>query len=400
MVTSVGVVTEPHGTEMVTGGRAPRTDHANADLAGDEVAEDGRAVPVESPETSGRESDRVDEMIRPELDLAIESLDGQDPTLSGMVRYHLGLVDARFAPLGTEAVTRAQGKRLRPRVALLCCRAVGGDPAVAAPLAAALELLHNFTLIHDDIQDQSAHRRHRPTVWAIWGAAQAINAGDALFAAAHLPLFRLPTAGVSLDLTLRLVEAFDRMTIEIVRGQVLDLSFEGGAAVSPDDYLAMIDGKTAAIVRYAAWAGALLGGADEGTADRLATFGQALGVGFQIRDDLLGIWGSPAETGKPAADDLRRRKQSLPVVLLRTGDDPIARDEVTRWYAGDHIDEAGVGRVLSLLEAAGVRAETEAHIAQLHDRARSALLAALPDGLSPARDVLMAYTDTLANRVD
>ena len=356
-------------------------------------------VPLVSP-GANREGDRVDEAIRPYLDLAIAALDGQDPMLAGMVRYHLGLAGEAFAPLPRDQAVRAQGKRLRPRVALLCCEAVGGDASRAAPLAAALEMLHNFTLIHDDIQDQSAQRRHRPTVWAIWGAAQAINAGDALFAAAHLPLYRLPEAGVPLDLTMRLVEGFDRMTIEIVRGQVLDLSFEGGSAVSPDDYLTMIDGKTAAIVRYAAWAGALLGGASGETADRLATFGQALGVGFQIRDDLLGIWGAPAETGKAAADDLRRRKQSLPVVLLRTDGDAIARDEVTRWYGEAGIDEAGVGRMLDLFAAAGVRATVEAHIALLHDRAQAALLAALPEAATPARDVLMAYTETLAHRVD
>ncbi|MEJ7762563.1 MAG: polyprenyl synthetase family protein [Thermomicrobiales bacterium] len=387
------MLTSPRSLEIDVGEHVAR-----ADRPGD--TDDRIARPSRSGRANDGGRDRVDAAIGPYLDLAIAALDGRDPTLAGMVRYHLGLVDAGFSPLGREAVIRAQGKRLRPRVALLCCEAAGGDPGAAAPLAAALELLHNFTLIHDDIQDQSAQRRHRPTVWAIWGAAQAINAGDALFAAAHLPLYRLPAAGVSLDLTLRLVEAFDRMTIEIVRGQVLDLSFEGGAAVSPDDYLAMIDGKTAAIVRYAAWAGALLGGASEETADRLATFGQALGVGFQIRDDLLGIWGAPAETGKPAADDLRRRKQSLPVVLLRTGENAAARDEVTRWYAEPVIDESGVARMLGLLSDAGVRLAVEALIAQLHDRARSALQAALPDAASPASDTLLAYTDTLAHRVE
>ena len=185
-----------------------------------------------------------------------------------------------------------------------------GEPRAAAPVAAAVELLHNFTLIHDDIQDESPTRRHRPTVWSLWGVGQAINAGDALFAAAHLPLYRLASTDVSTDLTLRLVEAFDRMTITIVEGQTLDLSFEARPDVSPGEYLEMIAGKTAAIIRFGAWAGALLGGADEATASRWAEFGLALGLGFQVRDDQLGIWGVREATGKAPADDVRRRKQS------------------------------------------------------------------------------------------
>ena len=211
-----------------------------------------------------------------------------------------------------------RGKRMRPAVALLAAGAAGGDPRAAAPVAAAMELLHNFTLIHDDIQDESPTRRHRPTVWSLWGVGQAINAGDALFAAAHLPLYRLASSGVSARARRCVsLEAFDRMTIAIVEGQTLDLAFEARPDVSPGEYLEMIAGKTAAIVRFAAWAGALLGGADEAAASRWAEFGLALGLGFQVRDDLLGIWGAQEATGKAPADDVRRRKQSLPILILR-----------------------------------------------------------------------------------
>src|SRR4051794_18815207 len=197
----------------------------------------------------------VDAAIEPHLRDAIAALDGVAPLLPQMARYHLGWLDESLSPVANGTVDR--GKRFRPVLALLCCGAAGGQPELAAPLAAAVELLHNFTLVHDDIQDESQTRRHRPTVWATWGASQAINAGDALFAAAHLALYRLGDFGADVGLVLELAEAFDRMTIEIVAGQVLDLGFERRRDVTPDEYLTMIAGKTSAIVRYTAWAGAL-----------------------------------------------------------------------------------------------------------------------------------------------
>ena len=291
----------------------------------------------------------LDAILLPELRAAVAALDGGAALLVGMARYHLGELGPNLAPAAPGAVDR--GKRMRPAVALLACAAAGGDPAAAAPLAAAIELLHNFSLIHDDVQDESPTRRHRPTVWSLWGVGQAINAGDALFAAAHLPLHRLPERGVSPALALRLLEAFDRMAIAIVAGQTLDLGFEGRADVTPNAYLQMIGGKTAAIVRFAAWAGSLLGGADDDAADRFAAFGRALGLGFQVRDDALGIWGAEATTGKAAADDIRRRKQSLPLLLLREHADEATRAELAALYAAPSVDAAGVARVLALLAA-------------------------------------------------
>ncbi|MCC6314691.1 MAG: polyprenyl synthetase family protein [Thermomicrobiales bacterium] len=337
-----------------------------------------------------------DRIIAPYLDAALAALDGPAPLLAGMARYHLGLVDAALEPLPPGGADR--GKRIRPAVALLAAGAVGGDPATAAPLGAALELLHNFTLVHDDVQDESPTRRHRATVWRLWGIGQAINAGDALFAVAHLPLHHLVEVGADPRLTLRLLDAFDRMTVAIVQGQTLDLGFEGRSDVAPDDYLRTIEGKTAAIVRYAAWAGALLGGADEQRAERFAAFGLALGIGFQIRDDALGIWGAPEETGKAPADDIRRRKQSLPILLLRQRLDDAGRAELDALYAAPVVDATGVARVLELLDAAGVRHAIAAQVADHHDRARADLDAAAVPGPNPARDRLRALVDRLADR--
>ena len=333
-------------------------------------------------------------LIDPLMREAVAALDGQAPLLAGMVRYHLGYVDQTLQPV-VDGIDR--GKRVRPAVALLAAGAAGGDPAVAAPVAAALELLHNFTLIHDDIQDESPTRRHRPTVWSLWGSKQAINAGDALFAAAHLPLYALPSRGVSADLTMRLLAAFDRMTIAIVEGQTNDLQFEERADVMPEEYLAMIGGKTAAIVRYAAWAGALLGGSSEADADRWDAFGLALGLGFQIHDDLLGIWGATAETGKAPADDIRRRKQSLPILLLRERLPGEERAMLDALYAAESIDPVGVDAVLSLLAREGIQAEVAHEVARYHDQAIRAL-AATSTASNAHRRQLEAMVEQLATR--
>jgi geranylgeranyl diphosphate synthase type I len=338
----------------------------------------------------------VDALIDQHLVAAVAALDDSPSLLGEMARYHLGWIDETLAPVAHGTIDR--GKRIRPSIALLCAAAAGGEPSIAAPLAAAIELLHNFTLIHDDIQDGSLARRHRPTVWSIWGAGQAINAGDALFAAAQMALFGLVDRGVSAGLTLRLADAFNRMTLEIVSGQAQDLSFEGRDDVTPDDYLRMISGKTAAIVRFAAWGGAILAGAPDHVADRFGAFGRALGLGFQIQDDLLGIWGASAATGKVAADDIRRRKQSLPILHLRRRADPATRAELDDLYRRDEIDTGGIQRVLDLLAVHGVRVEVESEVERYHDLARLELLAATGEGNNTALDALLLMVSSLASR--
>jgi geranylgeranyl diphosphate synthase type I len=350
---------------------------------------------VVKPEAISLEGD-VDAAIEPYVSAAIATLEDRAPLLGEMARHHLGYGEANRGPAASER--RDRGKRMRPAIALLAAGAAGGSSEVAAPLAAAVELLHNFTLVHDDVQDQSPTRRHRPTVWSLWGIGQAINAGDALFAAAHLPLYTLPERDISPVLTLRLLAAFDRMTIAIVAGQTLDLGFEGRSDTFSADYLTMITGKTAAIVRFAAWAGSLLGGATDDAAERWADFGLALGLGFQIRDDLLGIWGAAETTGKAAADDIRRRKQTLPMLLLRERLDVPERAELARIFAASEVDAAGVERVLSLLERERAREAVEAEIARYHDRAAAALREAAMPGPNPSRDRLVALVDRLSTR--
>jgi geranylgeranyl diphosphate synthase, type I len=340
----------------------------------------------------------LESLVEPELENALGTLDGVAPMLGGMARYHLGLVDATFREAPDDASKR--GKRIRPGIALLSCAAAGGNPIEASPLAAAVELLHNFTLVHDDIQDESPSRRHRPTVWKLWGIGQAINAGDALFAAAQIALLRSKDHDLPSDVVLRLAESFNRMSIEIVEGQVLDLSFEGRDDVRAADYVRMIEGKTSAIVRYAAWGGALVAGASDEVTQRFADFGLALGLGFQIRDDLLGIWGATSTTGKAEADDIRRRKQSLPILLLREHLNDDEGRELQRLYEEDQIPESGIGFVLELLDKYEIRGIVEQQIGAYHDAAQRHLADATGDGANPGRDALQALVEALSTRVN
>lgn len=341
---------------------------------------------------------RVDALIDAEIDALLGELAGvalprtaHDLPIYDVLRYHLGMLDAGFLPAPSHP-----GKRVRPKLCLACCEAAGGDPALAVPVAAAIELLHNFTLIHDDIQDGSAERRGRRTVWSVWGTAQAINAGDAMFAVAHLALDRLREHGVGDRNILDLSRELHRTTLRIVEGQVLDLGFEQRGDVQPAEYLTMIEGKTAAIMGYAAWSGARLAGAPDAQAEEFRAFGLALGLGFQVQDDLLGVWGAPEVTGKSAADDIRRRKQSLPLLLLNARIDAADGRLLRALYAEGELQPDEVAVVLDLLQRYNIRPLVEAEVARWHDVAGERLRQATAQAHTPA--ILEGYVSELARR--
>ncbi len=338
------------------------------------------------------------ERIDQEIESLVVEVGGNAPLLDRMARYHLGLATASGDLIASEEQERLRGKRVRSLIAVLACQAAGGTLGDAAPLAASIELLHNFTLIHDDIQDRSRNRRHRPTVWKIWGDAQAINAGDALFAAAQIGILNSTAPHVTADHLLVIARAFNRMTIDIVRGQVLDLGFEGRNDVTPEDYLEMIQGKTSAIVQFAAWAGALLGGASVPHASTFADFGMALGLGFQIRDDALGVWGSSEETGKDTGDDIRRRKQSLPLLILRALADDRDRAELTRSFGNDHIAEDDVQAILTMYARYHVADEIAMQVRRFHNDAEAALQRLAESCQPEPLEALQRLTDRLAMR--
>ncbi len=239
----------------------------------------------------------------------------------GQMQYHLGWVDAALVPTQSNP-----GKLLRPTLLLLAYEAAGawglaetattgnGYIERALPAAVAIELTHNFTLIHDDIEDGDTERRHRPTLWKLWDVPQAINTGDGIFSLARLALWGILQQGVSGEIAARLGAALDRACLVLSEGQYLDINFETRQDISVAAYLDMISRKTAALMACAAEMGARLGTSNQETIDRLRGFGHAMGVAFQVRDDMLGVWASSAELGKTPAGDIYRRKKSLPVL--------------------------------------------------------------------------------------
>lgn len=285
------------------------------------------------------------------------------PEFSVMLRYPLGWVDEH-----DQVYNHAAGKRIRPLLLMLAAEAVGGDWRRALPAAAAVELLHNFSLIHDDIQDNSPTRHGRPTVWKIWNTSNAINAGDAMFALAYTALQHLTETDLPPTTILAVWGIFNRTNLELTRGQHLDMRFEHQQVVSVDEYLSMIAGKSAALVSACAQMGALCGGADAQTAAAFADFGLNLGLAFQIRDDILGIWGDPSVTGKSAATDILARKKSLPVLF------GLAHSEaLTALYAREPFGTDEVEQAVALLSQLGAQAYSVEQETTYYQRAVDAL---------------------------
>ncbi len=308
-----------------------------------------------------------------------------------IMQYHMGWLDAELRP-----AVASVGKRIRPLLCLLACASAGGDPVTALPAAAGLELLHNFSLLHDDIEDNSPLRRHRPTAWTIFGMPIACNAGDGMFSLAHTAFFRLEALGVSPATLLAALRRFDEMCVALTEGQFLDMSFERRLSVAPDDYFRMIAGKTGALLAVAPEIGALVAGASEGVCAQYRRYGAALGRAFQLQDDILGIWGDQAATGKSAASDILSKKKTLPVIYALAHEAVGAR--LAALYAGADFTESDVSAVLALLDQAGARPYVEALVRVATAEAHDALRVVAPSAVPKPHKVLGELLDALAVR--
>lgn len=306
-----------------------------------------------------------------------------------MLTYHMGWT-------GEGAGPEATGKRIRPLLVLLTASSCGADHSSstawqsALPAAAAIELVHNFSLVHDDIEDNSPKRRGRDTTWIKSGVPMAINVGDALFVLSSQAIIDLKE-NYPAEVVMKAAEILHNTCLELTRGQFLDMSYEERNDLGVEDYWPMIAGKTAALLAACCQMGALLGGADDELQDIYRSYGHYLGLAFQVQDDILGIWGDETVTGKSAASDLVEGKNSLPVLIGLGKKGKFAE----RWAQGP-IQSAEVEEVARLLASEGGYGEAKEASIQMTDMAINSLREADPQG--EASETLFELTNRLLNR--
>lgn len=310
--------------------------------------------------------------IDAEMRAILDEHRGPADPLYEMLAYHLGL----------DGSNGSTGKRIRPLLGLLVIRALGGDYQRALPGAAAVEMGHNFSLIHDDIQDGDRERRHRATLWAVWGIPQAINAGDALFALSRLALYRLaaekddpeaPEPGRVLEL----MRIYDQTCLSLCEGQFLDISFEGRLDVTVEEYLQMIELKTASLMAAGVEAAATLTSQDPEVVTRFRRFGDRLGLAFQMADDVKGAFWDESASGKAEAGDLRRRKKTMPVIWALNHASEADQTRLRELFAptadGRQLTDAEVAESLAILDRSGARDTTSREARRYRDEALAEL---------------------------
>lgn len=322
--------------------------------------------------------------IEAELQKQVSRLDApRTKPFHEMLTYHMGWT-------GEGAGPEATGKRIRPLLVLLCASACGASWQFTLPAAASIELVHNFSLVHDDIQDNSSKRRGRDTVWTKWGAPMAINVGDALFVMSSQAIVDLKASYPS-DVVMKAAEILHNTCLDLTRGQFLDMSYEERNDLGVDDYWHMISGKTSALIAACCHIGALLGGADEDQQEVYRSYGHYLGLAFQVQDDILGIWGDENVTGKSVASDLVEGKNSLPVLAGLEKKGKFAE----RWAQGP-IKPEEVGEVSRLLASEGGLLAAQEAAKQMTDLALMNLREADPQG--EAGGALFELTNRLLGR--
>ena len=285
---------------------------------------------------------RAQRLVEPALRAAVDQLPRRPRLISG---YHRGWWDADGRTSNAGA-----GKALRPALAVLSAQAAGASPELALPGAVAVELVHDFSLLHDDVMDGDTERRHRPAAWAVFGIPQALLAGDAVLTLAVQVLADAATPGRDTALA-----ALTDAVQQLVRGQFADIELERRTDVSVETCLAMETDKTAALLACSASIGARLVDGDPVLVDALHRYGSELGVSFQLVDDLLGIWGRPDVTGKPVLADLLAGKRSAPVVAALRSGTPAGHELAELFADGPPATADDAARAADLIEAAGAR---------------------------------------------
>ncbi|HNQ94010.1 MAG TPA: polyprenyl synthetase family protein [Anaerolineales bacterium] len=322
--------------------------------------------------------------VEAELQKQVSRLDApRTKPFHEMLTYHMGWT-------GEGAGPEATGKRIRPLLVLLTASSCGANWQFALPAAAAIELVHNFSLVHDDIQDNSPKRRGRDTAWVKWGAPMAINVGDALFVMSSQAIIDLKE-NYPADAVMKAAEILHNTCLDLTRGQYLDMSYEERSDLGVEDYWHMISGKTSALIAACCQIGALLGGADEEKQEIYRSFGHYLGLAFQVQDDILGIWGDENVTGKSVASDLVEGKNSLPVLAGLDKKGKFAE----RWAQGP-IQPEEVAEVSRLLASEGGLFAAQEAAKQMTDLALRSLEEAEPQG--EAGDALFELTNRLLGR--
>ncbi|SEG80112.1 geranylgeranyl diphosphate synthase, type I [Thermomonospora echinospora] len=322
--------------------------------------------------TDGRPAGQVlawaRELVDPALHTAVDTLPSPVRRIAG---YHFGWWDE----LGRPLQGAGGGKALRPALALLAAEAAGGTADAALPAAVAVELVHNFSLLHDDVMDGDTTRRHRPTAWSVFGANTAILTGDALLALAA-DVLAVP-GNPDPQGTQRMLAATVQ---DLVAGQLADLVMEERHDITVRECLGMAEGKTASLLGCSCALGAAFTGAAPDRVAALRGFGARLGLAFQIADDLLGIWGDPAVTGKPVHSDLRNRKKTLPVVAALCSGTAAGQELAALYRRADPPTGAELAHTMTLIERSGARAWCEERAGALLEDALGALSSAGPGG--------------------
>jgi geranylgeranyl diphosphate synthase type I len=306
-----------------------------------------------------------------DIDNVLKSLVNEAPySIRGIVSYHLGWVDQHFQPIDSPQ----RGKMLRPTISLLVFEAITGRYKEALPAAAAVELIHNFSLLHDDIEDNDVERRGRPTAWTIWGQPRVINVGDYLYSLAYKALDQLDPHQFSPERILAVHRLISEACLKLTEGQDLDLQFETLQNVSSEMYLNMVYKKTGGLIEAAILCGAKLATSDEGIIQNYDEFAHNIGLAFQIRDDVLGIWGDTTKTGKSAITDLRKKKKTLPVIYMLNKSSGARREKLERYYANpEPLSEVEIEFVRECLEWADARNYTQGIADGYREKAFAAL---------------------------